>query len=335
MKLLVHPASQRSGSPALLPQQQSVAQEPLPAIEWRGQHPLLTLAAHPSGPILALHGSSIGEQARRLIGANWVEELILKGTPSTADLEEIVEVARTAGRALRVRVSLAVDQLPAARAGESWRPLPDGWLLAPPASKRRGGIWKRAIDLVGATGLLVLLTPLLLAIAMAVRASSPGPVFYRWRVLGRYGRPVTSYKFRTMCAGADEMKTELLGCNEMSGPCFKIASDPRVTPLGRVLRRYSLDELPQLWSVLRGDLSLVGPRPPSRTEYQQFELWQMRKLAVKPGLTCIWQVSGRNRISKFADWAQLDLEYIDRWSHRLDLRILARTMVVVLQGTGC
>jgi lipopolysaccharide/colanic/teichoic acid biosynthesis glycosyltransferase len=270
-----------------------------------------------------------------LIGSNWVEELVLKGTPSPADLEEIVAVARATGRALRVRATLDAGQLPPARAGQSWQAVSDGWVLIPPASKRRGGTCKRAIDLIGAVSLLFLLTPLLLAIAIAVRASSPGPVLYRWRVLGRYGRPVTSYKFRTMCVGADQMKTELLDCNEMSGPCFKIASDPRVTPLGRLLRRYSLDELPQLWSVLRGDLSLVGPRPPSRTEYQQFELWQMRKLAVKPGLTCIWQVSGRNRISRFADWAQLDLEYIDRWSHRLDLRILARTMVVVLQGTGC
>jgi lipopolysaccharide/colanic/teichoic acid biosynthesis glycosyltransferase len=335
MKLLVRPASQRSGSPALLPQQQSAAEEPSPAFEWRGRHPLLTLAAHPSGPILALHGSSIAEQARRLIGSNWVEELVLKGTPSPADLEEIVAVARATGRALRVRATLDAGQLPPARAGQSWQAVSDGWVLIPPASKRRGGTCKRAIDLIGAVSLLFLLTPLLLAIAIAVRASSAGPVLYRWRVLGRYGRPVTSYKFRTMCVGADQMKTELLDCNEMSGPCFKIASDPRVTPLGRLLRRYSLDELPQLWSVLRGDLSLVGPRPPSRTEYQQFELWQMRKLAVRPGLTCIWQVSGRNRISRFADWAQLDLEYIDRWSHRLDLRILARTMVVVLQGTGC
>jgi lipopolysaccharide/colanic/teichoic acid biosynthesis glycosyltransferase len=181
---------------------------------------------------------------------------------------------------------------------------------------------------------MVLLSPVLLAIAIAIKLSSTGPVLYRWRVLGKDGRPFVGYKFRTMVEGADELKATLLADNWMIGPVFKMRKDPRITPLGRWLRRYSLDELPQLWSVLRGDMSLVGPRPVFPTEYRQFELWQMRKLSVVPGITCLWQVNGRNAIADFDDWVRLDLEYIDRWSIGLDLRILLRTVSAVVRGTG-
>ncbi len=204
------------------------------------------------------------------------------------------------------------------------------------AGSRPGGqlLIKRAIDLAVSALLLVLLSPLLLILAIAVKLSSPGPVFYRWRVMGKGIRPFTGYKFRTMVADADARKAELAARNEMSGPVFKIRDDPRVTPLGRVLRKYSLDELPQLWSVFKGDMSLVGPRPPGPHEFERFEIWHRRKLAVKPGITCLWQVGGRNRISHFDDWVTLDLEYIDNWSLWLDLKILARTALVVVKGTG-
>jgi lipopolysaccharide/colanic/teichoic acid biosynthesis glycosyltransferase len=137
-----------------------------------------------------------------------------------------------------------------------------------------------------------------------------------------------------MVADADEQKQRLLALNEMNGPVFKLKLDPRITPLGRILRKFSLNELPQLWSVVKGDMSLVGPRPAFRDELERYELWHKRKLCVKPGLTCLWQVSGRNQIANFDDWVRLDLEYIDRWSLGLDMRILARTVWTVVSGSG-
>lgn len=193
---------------------------------------------------------------------------------------------------------------------------------------------KRGIDLVGSLLLLLLLSPVMLIAAILVRLSSPGPVLYRWKIVGENGRPLTSYKFRTMWQDADARKTALLARNEMKGPVFKLADDPRITPIGRHLRRFSLDELPQLWSVLKGDLSLVGPRPPLQSEYALFNDWQKRKLAVKPGLTCLWQVSGRNEIREFDDWVRMDLDYIERWSIWLDLKILALTVPAVLTARG-
>ena len=193
---------------------------------------------------------------------------------------------------------------------------------------------KRLIDICGAGLALVSLAPLFAVIALAVKRSSPGPVFYPWRVVGRGGRYFTGYKFRTMVRDADRRKAELLAHNEMTGPMFKMEHDPRVTPVGRLLRRYSLDELPQLWSVLKGDMSLVGPRPPLQTEWEQFQPWQRRKLSVTPGITCLWQTSGRNDIRDFDEWVRLDLHYIDTWSLRLDIKILLRTIPAVLRGTG-
>ena len=196
-------------------------------------------------------------------------------------------------------------------------------------------VLKRVIDVVVAAVLLVLLAPIFLAIALAIKLTTPHlPVFYAWRVVGLNGRPFTGYKFTTMVADADEQKQQMLALNEMTGPVFKVKNDPRITPLGRYFRKYSLNELPQLWSVLKGDMSLVGPRPAGPHELARYELWQKRKLSVKPGITCLWQVSGRNRISNFDDWVRLDLDYIDRWSLWLDLRILARTVWTVVSGSG-
>ena len=202
--------------------------------------------------------------------------------------------------------------------------------------QRKGYLFaKRIVDLIlSATGLVVL-SPLFLLIALAIKLSSPkGAVFYPWHVLGKNGRPFVGYKFRTMVPDADQLKQELLGFNEMQGPVFKMRNDPRITRLGRFLRKFSLDELPQLYSVLKGEMSLVGPRPPSRQEAERFEFWQRRKLSVQPGISCLWQVNGRNEICAFSEWARLDLEYIKRASFLLDLKIILLTIPAVLSGRG-
>jgi lipopolysaccharide/colanic/teichoic acid biosynthesis glycosyltransferase len=193
---------------------------------------------------------------------------------------------------------------------------------------------KRLADMILSAFLLLLATPLLAAIAIGVKLDSRGPVLYRWRVVGQGGHPFRSWKFRSMCVGADDKKEQLLDGNEMRGPVFKLQNDPRITRIGKYLRRYSLDELPQLFSVLIGDMSLVGPRPPLQTEYVRFSEAQKRKLAVRPGITCLWQVSGRNEIRDFDSWVNLDLEYVRTWSLWLDCKILWRTVTTVLRGTG-
>jgi lipopolysaccharide/colanic/teichoic acid biosynthesis glycosyltransferase len=193
---------------------------------------------------------------------------------------------------------------------------------------------KRVLDVAISLCSLLVLLPFFLVISIAVKLSSDGPVFYRWKVVGQHGRPFASYKFRSMVVNADRLKQGLESRNEMRGPVFKITNDPRITSIGRVLRKYSLDELPQLRGVLIGDMSLVGPRPPLQTEYVHFTDYQKLKLQVKPGLTCLWQVSGRNDVSDLDDWVKLDLSYVQHWSLALDLNILLRTVAVVFLGKG-
>lgn len=194
---------------------------------------------------------------------------------------------------------------------------------------------KQAIDTVGSFLLLVFGAPFFGLIALLIKSTSPGPVLFRQKRSGVNGRPFTLYKFRTMVTNAEQLKHELAAMNEMSGPVFKVTNDPRVTPIGRFLRKYSLDELPQLFNVLRGEMSLVGPRPLPVDEVKRFnDLAHRRRLSVKPGLTCLWQIRGRNNLTDFKEWVRLDLEYIDKWSIWLDLRILWHTLPVVLAGTG-
>ncbi|HEX5400099.1 MAG TPA: sugar transferase, partial [Verrucomicrobiae bacterium] len=198
------------------------------------------------------------------------------------------------------------------------------------------GLIKQLMDFFGAMILLILVASWLFPlIALLIKFSSPGPVFFRQQRSGLNGAPFTLYKFRTMVTNAEQSKHELQAMNEMSGPVFKVTNDPRITPIGKILRRYSLDELPQLWNVLRGEMSLVGPRPLPVDEVRRFnDLAHRRRLSVKPGLTCLWQVSGRNEINDFKDWVRLDLEYIDHWSLWLDIKILFRTIPAIFIATG-
>lgn len=189
----------------------------------------------------------------------------------------------------------------------------------------------RAIALVA----LIVLAPFFLLIALAIKLSSPGPVIFSQQRAGRHGRPFTMYKFRSMRTGAEMERDELVAYNQMSGPVFKIDKDPRVTKFGAWLRRTSVDEFPQLFNVLLGQMSLVGPRPLPIYEVNNFELTaHRRRLSMKPGLTCLWQISGRNTVSDFNEWVKLDVQYIDNWSLGLDLSILLRTVPVVLFGKG-
>lgn len=192
---------------------------------------------------------------------------------------------------------------------------------------------KRVVDLAMALALGVVLSPLLLVLAVLIRLTSRGPILYRQTRCGLGGRKFTLYKFRSMRPGADEQRRELLPLNELDGPVFKIRDDPRCTPVGRWMRRFSLDELPQLINIIKGDMSFVGPRPPLPEEVAHYERWQRRRLRMQPGLTCLWALEGRNKLN-FRRWMELDLEYIDTWSPALDWKILLKTIPVVLLGRG-
>jgi exopolysaccharide biosynthesis polyprenyl glycosylphosphotransferase len=200
----------------------------------------------------------------------------------------------------------------------------DGWQL----------LMKRVFDVIGSLALLILLSPLLLFVAILIKMTSPGTVFFLQKRVGLNKRQFTIYKFRTMVPAAESIQESLAHLNEMTGPVFKIKKDPRITPLGRILRRTSIDELPQLFNVLKGDMSLVGPRAIPVRDYQFFsEDWHRRRFSVPPGITCLWQVYGRNTIP-FEEWMVLDMQYIDRWSLWLDIKILALTIPAVFKGSG-
>lgn len=192
---------------------------------------------------------------------------------------------------------------------------------------------KRILDLSGGLFGVIVAAPLLLLAAVLIRLDSPGPVLFRQVRAGRNGRRFTMYKFRSMVVDAEARKTELLKHNEMGGPVFKMKQDPRITRIGRFIRKTSIDELPQLFNVIKGDMSLVGPRPPLPSEVEGYESWQRRRLSVKPGLTGLWQVSGRNQVD-FDEWMQMDLHYIDHWSLLLDLKIILKTVPAVLFQKG-
>ena len=200
----------------------------------------------------------------------------------------------------------------------------DGWAI----------VTKRILDLTGSFIALIFLSPLILAVAILIKLTAPGPVFFIQKRVGLHKRPFNLYKFRTMVVGAEDRISEIEHLNEVGGPVFKVKNDPRITPFGKILRKTSIDELPQLFNVMKGEMSLVGPRPLPVRDYKGFDKdWQRRRFSVRPGITCLWQVRGRSTIP-FERWMELDLQYIERWSLWLDFEILVRTIPAVLKGSG-
>ncbi|HEX5750939.1 MAG TPA: exopolysaccharide biosynthesis polyisoprenyl-phosphate hexose-1-phosphate transferase EpsZ [Archangium sp.] len=192
---------------------------------------------------------------------------------------------------------------------------------------------KRLFDIVSSAAALAVLSPLLIGVALGVKFTSRGPIFFKQKRVGLHGKTFHMLKFRSMVVNAEELKAKLEAMNEQTGPVFKMKNDPRITRIGRFIRKYSIDELPQLINVLRGEMSVVGPRPPIPSEVEKYAAWQRRRLSVRPGLTCIWQVSGRNQIS-FEEWMYLDMQYIDHWSLKNDINLILKTVPVVLTGSG-
>ncbi len=261
----------------------------------------------------------------------FVDEVLISIPSERALVARLITQARRLGKTIRVvpdLLSLGMEGIKASYLGRI--PLLEyyGKGLHPADL-----LLKRGFDIAVSALALLLLSPLLLLIAVAVKLDSPGPVFYISRRNGKKGRIFNFYKFRTMVVGAEGMLDSLRHLDESDGPVFKIRNDPRVTRVGRVLRRYSLDELPQLWNVLKGDMSLVGPRPPTPDEVARYADWQLKRLEIRPGLTCLWQVKGRSNLS-FRDWMKFDLFYIENWSFWLDIKILLRTILVVIRGEG-
>lgn len=205
--------------------------------------------------------------------------------------------------------------------------------LIPLALTKSALITKRLLDVVGSISCLVALSPVLAAISVAIKMDSRGQIYFKQTRVGKDGHLFTFYKFRTMVSDAEQQKEGLLGLNEASGPIFKIRQDPRTTRLGSFLRKYSLDELPQFFNVLKGDMSLVGPRPPVPTEVAVYSALEMKRLLITPGITGLWQVNGRSDVP-FEDMVQMDLEYMQNWSLLLDLKILLMTIPAVIFGKG-
>jgi exopolysaccharide biosynthesis polyprenyl glycosylphosphotransferase len=248
-----------------------------------------------------------------------------------ARLEPVIQHCADVG--MRTRVQL--EFLPAAYSRiylEKFRDVQLLSLSSAPDSELRL-FFKRIFDAALSFAALIVFSPLLLCIAAMIRMTSPGPVLFRQTRCGLGGRRFMLYKFRSMINNAEQMRAELHQLNELDGPVFKISDDPRITAVGRWLRRFSLDELPQLWNILRGDMSFVGPRPAVPEEVEQYEDWQRRRLRMRPGLTCTWVLEGRNHVD-FNRWMQLDLTYIDNWSLWLDFKIFLRTIPIVLSGRG-
>ncbi len=248
-----------------------------------------------------------------------------------ARLEPVLQHCADVG--MRTRVQL--EFLPAAYSRiylEKFREVQLLSLSSAPDSELRLFL-KRIFDVVLSFAALIVFSPVLLCIAAMIRVSSPGPVLFRQTRCGLGGRRFMLYKFRSMINNAEQMRAELHQLNELDGPVFKMSDDPRITTVGRWLRRFSLDELPQLWNILRGDMSFVGPRPAVPEEVEQYEDWQRRRLRMRPGLTCTWVLEGRNHVD-FNRWMQLDLTYIDNWSLWLDFKIFLRTIPIVLSGRG-
>jgi exopolysaccharide biosynthesis polyprenyl glycosylphosphotransferase len=247
-------------------------------------------------------------------------------------VEEVVRLCEEQGIIVRLQTELfklrfarwQVDELDGMPIVTIRSGPPDGWQL----------VAKRLIDFCASAVLLLAMVPVFVIVALLIKIDSPGPVFFRQERVGFNKRRFRLFKFRTMIEGADKQQQILERLNEADGPVFKIKDDPRITCIGRFLRRYSIDELPQLFNVLRGEMSLVGPRPLPVRDIERIDAqWHKRRLSMKPGMTCLWQVNGRSHVS-FDHWVRMDLEYIDRWSLSLDLRVLLKTIPAVFKGLG-
>jgi exopolysaccharide biosynthesis polyprenyl glycosylphosphotransferase len=261
-----------------------------------------------------------------------VDEVAICLPPSESSrIDEIVRLCEDEGKIVRIPMYFLGRAISSARAEEFGDVAVYSILSGP--DRVAGLLAKRAFDIVCGTAIAILLTPAMLAIAAWIMLDSPGPAMFHQRRVGLHGRTFDVFKFRTMAVGAEERIEELRHLNEINGNAFKITSDPRVTRAGRWLRRTSLDELPQLLNVLRGEMSLVGPRPPLPSEVVGYDVWQRRRLSMRPGMTGLWQVQAR-REPDFDRWVESDLEYIDRWSFWLDLKIMVKTVPAVLTGGG-
>ena len=278
--------------------------------------------------------STVIEQLNSVVADEAVDEVLValpmdKYGPL---VENIVRHCEEQGIIVRVRTQMSrlhvarsyVDELQGVPVVTIQSGPPDSWQLAA----------KRLLDIVVSTGLLLALTPLLAAVILLIRLDSPGSIFFAQERVGFNKRRFRILKFRTMVDGSDQQQQMLEELNEAEGPVFKIKNDPRVTRVGRFLRRFSIDELPQLFNVLKGEMSLVGPRPLPIRDVKRIDVqWHKRRFSIKPGITCLWQVNGRSNIG-FDEWVRLDLDYIDRWSLGLDMKILMKTIPVVFRGSG-
>lgn len=284
------------------------------------------------GPSVITHQVFKLEDMAELLNDQVIDEVIVACPRSMlAEIVCVVDACALAGVPITLLSDLFGDYLPAPRATR-FGSLP-ALSFAPVHHNLAKLFVKRLVDIVGASLGLIVAAPILGVAALAIRLTSPGPILFRQVRCGRNGRPFMMHKLRTMYVDAEERKYALLEQNEMDGPVFKMKRDPRITPVGHLLRRFSIDELAQIWDVLRGQMSLVGPRPSLPVEVVEYQTFERRRLSMRPGLTCLWQVSGRNEIG-FDDWVRLDLEYIDTWSLGNDLKILLRTIPAVLSGSG-
>lgn len=291
-------------------------------------HGEVEIAAHVD---LNEHGSAALADALHEHSAN--AAIISPRQTLFGEIEKAIRVCEIEGVEVWLRADFFQTQISQTKAEELYGHPMLVFRTGPDASWQAAA--KSVLDFAGAFCLLLGFSWLFLILAILIKVASPGPVFFRQKRAGLNGSPFEMLKFRTMVTNAEQLKQELMALNEMSGPVFKVTNDPRITPLGKFLRKYSLDELPQLVNVLRGEMSLVGPRPLPVDEVRRFDdLAHRRRLSVKPGLTCLWQVSGRNNVSDFKEWVRLDLEYIDNWSFWLDLKILWRTIPAVFFGAG-
>ncbi len=269
----------------------------------------------------------------RVLRENVVDEVFvfLPMKSFYGEIEEIIQICETVG--VEVKIPTDLFNLSLAKSTVSlYHEIPMIDLYTSPKMNWQLLV-KRLIDVVSAAIGLIILSPLFAVVGILIKATSKGPIFFKQERVGYNGRLFDCLKFRTMVENAEELKEDLASKNEMDGPVFKIKDDPRVTKVGRILRKTSFDETPQLINVLKGEMSLVGPRPPVPSEVTQYDLKDLRRLSMRPGITCLWQVNGRNSIP-FEKWMELDKEYIDHWSLWLDLKILAKTIPAVLRGSG-